>query len=68
MLPVRYPTNDARGALLTNGTRTFVVRNRYHYLPAVIVVPLLGVLGGWGFRSRRKRRVDRSGTPAESAA
>jgi hypothetical protein len=67
MLPVRYPTNDARAALLTNATRTFVVRNRYHYLPAVIVVPLLGVLGGWGFRSRRKRRVDRSGTSAGSA-
>jgi hypothetical protein len=63
-LPVRYPADDARGALLTEGARTFVVRNRYHYLPAVIGVPLLGVLGGWGFRSRRKRRVERSGTPA----
>jgi hypothetical protein len=68
MLPVRYPTDDARGARLTDGTRTFVVRNRYHYLPAVIVVPLLGVLGGWGFRSRRKRRVDRSSAPAGRAA
>ena len=53
---VRYPKDDARGALLTEGTRTFVVRNRYHYLPAVVVVPLIGMLGAWGFRSRRKRR------------
>ena len=58
-LPVRYPAADPRGALLTGGMRTFVVRNRYHYLPAVIGVPLLGIVAGWGFRSRRKRRVDR---------
>ena len=64
MLPVRYPTDDARGALLSEGTRTFIVRNRYHYLPAVVVVPLLGMLAGWGFRSRRKRRIERSSTPA----
>ena len=69
MLPVRYPTNDARGALLTNGTRTFVVRNRYHYLPAVIVVPLLGVLGGLGFSlAAQAPSRSRSGAPAESAA
>jgi hypothetical protein len=64
MLAVRYPADDARGALLTEGMRTFVVRNRYHYLPAVIVLPLLGMLGGWGFRSRRKRRANQPSTPA----
>ena len=64
MLRVRYPKDDARAALLTEGTRTFVVRNRYHYLPAVVVVPLIGMLGAWGFQSRRKRHVERSSTPA----
>jgi hypothetical protein len=64
VLLVRYPTDDAREARLTDGTRTFVVRNRYHFLPAVVGLPLLGMLGGWGFRSRRKRRAERSSTPA----
>jgi len=62
MLRVRCPKEDARAALLTEGTRTFVVRNRYHYLPAVVVVPLIGMLGAGGFRSRRKRRAERSST------
>jgi hypothetical protein len=62
MLRVRYPKDDARVALLTEGARTFVVHNRYHYLPAVVAVPLIGMLGAWGFRSRRRRRAERSST------
>ena len=70
MLPVHYPKDDARAALLTEGTKTFVVRNRYHYLPAVVVVPLIGMLGAWGFRSRRKRGAERysTGNPARAVA
>jgi hypothetical protein len=55
VLPVRHPTGDPRAAMLTRGTRTFLARNRYHLLPAVLVVPLIGMLGAWGFRHRRRR-------------
>ncbi len=55
VLPVRHPSDDPRAAMLTTGTRTFLTRNRYHLLPAVLVVPLIGMLGAWGFRHRRRR-------------
>jgi hypothetical protein len=66
VLRVRYPAAEPRAALLTTGTRTFMVRNRYHYLPAAIALPLIGMLGAWGYRLRRNRK-GRSG-PGESGA
>jgi hypothetical protein len=53
VLPVRHPPGDARGARLTAGTRTFGERNRYHYLPIAVGLPLLGMAGAYGFRRRR---------------
>jgi hypothetical protein len=64
VLPVRHPPGDARGARLMLGTRTFADRNRYHYLPLVILVPLLGMLGAYGFRWRRARAKGRAGAAA----
>lgn len=67
LLRVRHPAQDARAARLVAGTRTFLDRNRYHYRPAVIGAPLLGMLGAWGYRSRRKRKgppAARDGAPA----
>ena len=62
VLRVRYATDDPRAALLTEGTRTFVAQNWYHYVPIVIGLPLIGMLGAWGFWWRRDRSADRSGT------
>jgi hypothetical protein len=59
-LPVRYDPEAPRKARLVQGTRRFVERNRYHFLPAVIGVPVLGMLAGVGFRWGRRR----SGKPA----
>jgi hypothetical protein len=55
VLRVRHSTADPRAAMLAEGTRTFVARNRYHFLLAVLALPVLGMLGGWGFRHRRAR-------------
>jgi hypothetical protein len=55
VLRVRYPPDDPRAALLTDGARTFLTRNRYHYFPIVVGLPLIGILAAWGFRSRRRR-------------
>lgn len=55
VLRVRHPAGDHRAAMLVEGRRTFLARNRYHLLPAVLVVPLLGMLVAWGFRHRRRR-------------
>jgi hypothetical protein len=60
VLPVRHPPDDPRAAMLTTGARTFLARNRYHLLPAVLGVPLIGMLGAWGFRHRRKRPGNRA--------
>ena len=56
VLSVRHPPRDARGARLILAARTFVERNRYHYLPIVIGLPLLGMAGAYGFRWRRGLR------------
>jgi hypothetical protein len=53
VLSVRYGSGNARAARLTLGSRTFVQRNRYHYLPIVVGLPLLGMAGAYGFRRRR---------------
>jgi hypothetical protein len=61
VLRVRHSSDDPRAAMLAEGTRTFVARNRYHFLLAVVALPLLGILGGWGFRHRRARAGSRAG-------
>jgi hypothetical protein len=63
VLPVRRPPGDARGARLTLGTRTFMERNRYHYLPIVFGLPLLGMAGAYGFRGRGRARRHHPGQP-----
>jgi len=65
-LPVRYDPQAPRNARLAQGSRNFIVRNRYHFLPAVIGIPVLGMLAGMGFR-RRRRGPDRSSS-TESAS
>jgi hypothetical protein len=55
VLPVRHPPGNAREARLTAGARTFMERNRYHFLPGVVLLPLIGILGAYGFRWRRAR-------------
>jgi len=62
-LAVRYEPDTPREARLVQGTRRFLERNRYHFLPAVIGVPVLGMLAAWGFRSRRRR----ASRPADGA-
>ncbi|HEX2218958.1 MAG TPA: hypothetical protein VHG35_09145 [Gemmatimonadales bacterium] len=65
-LPVRYEPDAPRDARLAQGTRQFIERNRYHFLPVAIGVPALGTLAAWGVRSRRRRSRATSG--AGSAA
>lgn len=62
-LPVRYDPAAPREARLVHGTRRFVERNRYHFLPAVIALPTLGVLAALGFRWRRRHRKEASAAP-----
>ena len=68
-LPVRYDPQKPRNARLVQGTRKFIERNRYHFLPGVIGVPALGMLAGLGFRWGRRRSVRSSSErPAAEAA
>jgi hypothetical protein len=62
VLRVRHPEGDRRAARVTEATRTFVVRNRYHYLSIVVGLPLIGMLAAWGFREGRSRVAARSRT------
>ena len=64
-LAVRYEPDAPRDARLAQGTRQFVERNRYHFLPVVIGVPAIGMLAAWGVRWRRRRSSTASG--AQSA-
>jgi hypothetical protein len=66
-LPVRYDPRNPRDARLAQGSRTFLERNRYHFLVPTIGVGLLGMLGAWGARSRRARRVSTSGEDGRQA-
>ena len=60
VLPVRYDRDSPREARLIQGSRTFMARNRYHFLIPVVGVGVLGTLGAWGWRSRRMSRKGRS--------
>lgn len=64
-LPVSFDPEAPRNARLVQGTRHFVARNRYHFLPAAIGAPVLGMLAGLGFRWRRRRS---AGAPAGPSA
>jgi hypothetical protein len=55
-LPIRYDTRNPRLARLSQGARTFVERNRYHYLVPILGVGAVGVLFAWGARSRRTKK------------
>ena len=66
-LPVRYDPQEPRNARLVQGTRRFIERNQYHFLPAVIGIPVLGMLAGLGFR-RRRRRSEGAAASAQPAA
>ena len=53
-IPVRFDPKTPREGRLAQGTRSFLERNRYHFLPAAIGVPLIGMLAAMGFRRRRR--------------
>lgn len=67
-LPVRYDPLAPRHARLASGTRTFIGRNRYHYMPVAIGVPALGVLAALGFRRRRRRPAEPAAAPSAAAS
>jgi hypothetical protein len=54
MLPVRFDPAAPREARLLVGTRRFVDRNRYHFLPGVIGIGIIGTLAALGFGRRRR--------------
>ena len=54
-LPVRLDPAAPREARLVAGTRRFVGRNRYHFLPAVLGIGILAPLGAIGLRRRRRK-------------
>jgi len=53
-VPVRLDPAAPREARLATGTRLFVDRNRYHFLPAVLGFGLLGTLASLLFRRKRR--------------
>jgi hypothetical protein len=63
-LPVRYDPDEPRNARLVSGTRSFIQRNRYHYLPLAIGVPALGMFAALGFRWRRRRGAPSAAAPS----
>jgi hypothetical protein len=67
VVAVRYDPDAPREARLVQGTRTFIERNRYHFLPAVIGLPALGMLIAIGFRWGRRRRGAKAGAPQDMA-
>ena len=54
MLPVRFDPAAPREARMLVGTRRFVDRNRYHFLPGVIGIGIIGTLAALGFGRRRR--------------
>ena len=68
-VPVRYDPQEPRNARLVQGTRKFIERNRYHFLPGVIGIPVLGMIAGLGVRwGRRRSARSASERPAAEAA
>lgn len=57
LLAVRYDPRNPRDARLDEGSRAFRERNRYHFLVPVVGVGVLGMLGAWGWRTRKRRKM-----------
>jgi hypothetical protein len=55
VLPVRLDARSPRDARLAQGERTFMTRNRYHFLVPIVGFGALLTLGAMGWRSRRTR-------------
>ena len=55
VLPVRYDPNAPRDARLAQGARTFMTRNRYHFLVPIVGFGVLVTLGASGWRARSLR-------------
>jgi hypothetical protein len=66
-LPVRQATSDPRAARLVGGRRSFVQRNRFHFLVPVQVFCLLGVLLAFMRSGKRRRPVEVVAGAAEPA-
>ena len=62
VLPFRYEASSPRNGRLARGARTFMTRNRYHFLVPVVGCGILGMLGALGVRDRRLRRARSSGS------
>jgi hypothetical protein len=56
ILPIRLDTSAPRDSRLAEGRRSFMTRNRYHFRMPVVGCGILGTLGAWGWRDRRRRR------------
>lgn len=61
VLPVRLDARSPRDARLAQGERTFMVRNRYHFLVPIVGFGVLLTLGAMGWRSRRARATASAG-------
>jgi hypothetical protein len=57
IVPIAYDPRSPREARMTLGSRTYRDRNRYHFLVPMMGLGLLGMLGAWGWRHGRVRRV-----------
>jgi hypothetical protein len=67
VLEVRQASGDPREARLVQGTRRFVERNRYHVLPGVAVIAVLGTfLAVTASRKRRSRALHDPGRGHEA--
>lgn len=65
-LPVQFDPAAQRGAQLIAGTREFRERNRYHFLPGVLVIGSVGMLAG--LASRRRRTAAGAAEPGRDTA
>jgi hypothetical protein len=55
IVPARYDPASPRHARLSQGTRSFMARNRYHFLVPIVGTALVATLAAWGWRVRRLR-------------
>ena len=57
IVPIAYDSRSPREARITLGARTYRERNRYHFLVPMMGLGVLGMLGAWGRRVGRGRRM-----------
>lgn len=67
-VPIRYDPRAPREARLSQGSRTFRDRNRYHFLIPALGLGLVGTLLAWVARNRRTRRQAAAPRPAMAPA